>query len=138
MVQCSSYTAAFITYGLYINVMIMDCLAGSNFIGMVVSNAMQKTVKVKVTRPVVHPIVRKTIKSHKNYLAHDENQLCDLGDIVRIEACRPLSRRKHFTVAEIVRSAKGNLKTTTNTTTTTAAAAATTSSNNNNNNSTTA
>ncbi|CDS11206.1 Putative 30S ribosomal protein S17 [Lichtheimia ramosa] len=78
-----------------------------NFIGMVVGNAMQKTVKVKVTRSKLHPIVLKTIKSHKNYLVHDENQLCGLGDVVRIEACRPLSKNKHFTVAEIIRSAKG-------------------------------
>ncbi|EIE78062.1 hypothetical protein G6F57_008454 [Rhizopus arrhizus] len=78
-----------------------------NFIGMVVSNAMQKTIKVKVTSQKLHPIVRKTIKSHKNYLAHDENQACQLGDIVRIEACRPLSKNKHFSVAEIIRSTKG-------------------------------
>ncbi|KAI7861869.1 30S ribosomal protein S17 [Spinellus fusiger] len=77
-----------------------------NFIGMVVSNAMQKTVKVKVTSQKMHPIVLKTIQSHKNYLAHDENQLCGLGDVVRIEACRPLSKKKHFTIAEIIRSAQ--------------------------------
>ncbi|CEG70911.1 hypothetical protein CU097_013867 [Rhizopus azygosporus] len=78
-----------------------------NFVGMVVSNAMQKTIKVKVTTQKLHPIVRKTIKSHKNYLAHDEKEVCQLGDIVRIEACRPLSKRKHFSVAEIIRSTKG-------------------------------
>ncbi|KAI8073270.1 30S ribosomal protein S17 [Gongronella butleri] len=77
-----------------------------NFVGMVVGNAMQKTVKVKVVREKLHPVVLKTIKSHKNYLAHDENQLCSLGDVVRIEACRPLSKHKSFTVAEIVRSGK--------------------------------
>ncbi|KAI8099523.1 30S ribosomal protein S17 [Halteromyces radiatus] len=77
-----------------------------NFVGMVVSNAMQKTVKVKVIRQKLHPVVLKTMKTHKNYLAHDENQLCGLGDVVRIEACRPLSKHKKFTVAEIVRSSK--------------------------------
>ncbi|KAG0167821.1 hypothetical protein DFQ28_005528 [Apophysomyces sp. BC1034] len=77
-----------------------------NFVGMVVSNAMQKTIKVKVTRTKLHPIVLKTIRSHKNYLVHDENQACGLGDIVRIEACRPLSKHKHFSVAEVIRSAK--------------------------------
>ncbi|KAH8550265.1 30S ribosomal protein S17 [Umbelopsis sp. PMI_123] len=75
-----------------------------NFIGMVVSTAMSKTVKVKVVRQKLHPIVMKTIRSHKNYLAHDENAKCSLGDIVRIEACRPLSKNKHFSVAEIIRS----------------------------------
>ncbi|CAO3616269.1 unnamed protein product [Cunninghamella blakesleeana] len=77
-----------------------------NFVGMVVGNAMQKTVKVKVVRQKLHPIVLKTIKSHKNYLAHDEKELCSLGDVVRIEACRPLSKRKKFTVAEIIQSKK--------------------------------
>jgi small subunit ribosomal protein S17 len=46
------------------------------------------------------------MKTHKNYLAHDENQLCGLGDVVRIEACRPLSKHKKFTVAEIVQHRK--------------------------------
>ncbi|RCI07225.1 hypothetical protein CU098_008110 [Rhizopus stolonifer] len=78
-----------------------------NFIGMVVSNAMQKTIKVKVASQKLHPLVRKTIKSHKNFLAHDEREACKLGDIVRIEACRPLSKNKHFSVAEIIRSTKG-------------------------------
>ncbi|SAM09061.1 hypothetical protein [Absidia glauca] len=77
-----------------------------NFVGMVVSNAMEKTVKVKVIRQKLHPIVLKTMKTHKNYLAHDENQLCALGDVVRIEACRPLSKHKKFSVAEIVQSKK--------------------------------
>ncbi|KAI8340797.1 30S ribosomal protein S17 [Chlamydoabsidia padenii] len=77
-----------------------------NFVGMVVSNAMEKTVKVKVIRQKLHPVVLKTMKTHKNYLAHDENQLCGLGDVVRIEACRPLSKHKKFTVAEIVQHRK--------------------------------
>ncbi|KAI8140165.1 30S ribosomal protein S17 [Fennellomyces sp. T-0311] len=79
-----------------------------SFFGMVTSTSMSKTVKVKVTRSKLHPIVMKTIKTHKNYLAHDENQLCKLGDVVRIEACRPLSKQKHFSVAEIVRSANAS------------------------------
>ncbi|KAI9363794.1 30S ribosomal protein S17 [Pilaira anomala] len=86
-----------------------------NFIGMVVSNAMQKTIKVKVISQKVHPIVLKTMKTHKNYLAHDENETCKLGDVVRIEACRPLSKHKHFSVAEVIRSAKDASTTTTTT-----------------------
>ncbi|KAI8879853.1 30S ribosomal protein S17 [Backusella circina FSU 941] len=77
-----------------------------NFIGMVVGNAMQKTIKVKVTTQKIHPIVMKAIKTHKNYLAHDEKELCKLGDVVRIEACRPLSKRKHFSVAEVIQASK--------------------------------
>ncbi|CAO3619153.1 unnamed protein product [Cunninghamella echinulata] len=77
-----------------------------NFVGMVVGNAMQKTVKVKVVRQKLHPVVLKTIKLHKNYLAHDENELCKLGDVVRIEACRPLSKLKKFTVSEVLQTGK--------------------------------
>lgn len=53
------------------------------------------------------------MKTHKNYLAHDENETCKLGDVVRIEACRPLSKHKHFSVAEVIRSAKDASTTTT-------------------------
>ncbi|CAG8459795.1 13846_t:CDS:2 [Funneliformis caledonium] len=77
-----------------------------NFIGMVISTAMQKTVKVRVQRHFMHPKIQKNITRHKNFLAHDENQLCSLGDIVRIEACRPLSKMKSFIVAEIMSPAK--------------------------------
>ncbi|KAI1314919.1 hypothetical protein EDD11_001556 [Mortierella claussenii] len=77
-----------------------------NFMGVVVGTAMQKTVKVRVVSEKVHPIVRKSYKSFKNYFAHDEASKCKLGDVVRIEACRPLSKKKHFTVAEIVAAAK--------------------------------
>ncbi|KAF9298914.1 30S ribosomal protein S17 [Linnemannia elongata] len=77
-----------------------------NFMGVVVGTAMQKTVKVRVMSQKVHPIVRKTYKSFKNYLVHDEASKCKLGDVVRIEACRPVSARKHFSVAEIVAASK--------------------------------
>ncbi|CAG8756395.1 30S ribosomal protein S17 [Gigaspora rosea] len=77
-----------------------------NFFGIVVGTAMQKTVKVRVARQFVHPIVRKIITRHKKFLAHDEKEICSLGDVVRIEACRPISKRKSFTVAEIIRPAR--------------------------------
>ncbi|ORX90547.1 nucleic acid-binding protein [Basidiobolus meristosporus CBS 931.73] len=77
-----------------------------NFIGMVVGTAMRKTVKVRVPRHIPHPVVKKIITLHKNYLVHDEKSKCELGDVVRIEACRPLSKRKSFTVAEIIKPAR--------------------------------
>jgi small subunit ribosomal protein S17 len=46
------------------------------------------------------------VTKHKTYFAHDENETCRLGDVIRIEACRPLSKKKHFAVAEIVQPAK--------------------------------
>ncbi|KAL1919345.1 mitochondrial 37S ribosomal protein uS17m [Calcarisporiella thermophila] len=77
-----------------------------NFVGMVVSTAMQKTVKVRVTRQKMHPIVQKMVKYHRNFLAHDGEEKCSLGDVVRIEACRPLSKLKKFTVTDVLRPAK--------------------------------
>ncbi|KAJ1956279.1 hypothetical protein GGI12_005345 [Dipsacomyces acuminosporus] len=77
-----------------------------NFIGMVVSTAMNKTIKVRVPKRVMNHHVQKELLVHKNYLAHDELEKCQLGDVVRIEHCRKLSRHKSFAVAEIVRAAK--------------------------------
>ncbi|KAF9921957.1 hypothetical protein FBU30_007984 [Linnemannia zychae] len=77
-----------------------------NFMGIVVGTAQTKTVKVRVMTQKFHPIVRKSYKSFKNYLVHDEASKCKLGDVVRIEACRPISAKKHFSVAEIVAASK--------------------------------
>ncbi|KAG9301668.1 hypothetical protein G9A89_016739 [Geosiphon pyriformis] len=76
------------------------------FTGIVVGTAMQKTAKVRVARQCIHPRVKKIITRHKNYLSHDENEDCIVGDVVRIQSCRPLSAKKSFTVIEIVRPAK--------------------------------
>ncbi|PVU94399.1 hypothetical protein BB559_003019 [Furculomyces boomerangus] len=77
-----------------------------NFIGIVVSTAMQKTVKIRVPKRKMHPIVGKEILQHKNYLVHDELEQCKLGDLVRIEHCKKLSKKKSFAVAELIRPAK--------------------------------
>ena len=74
------------------------CLVGS-----VVSTAMAKTVNVDVTRTKIVPKYRKARRYSRRFLAHDENQECSLGDVVRIAPCRPLSRRKHFVVQEILK-----------------------------------
>ncbi|KAG4304787.1 hypothetical protein PORY_001840 [Pneumocystis oryctolagi] len=79
----------------------------SNFKGIVVSSGlMKKTVKVRVARHVMHPKVQKMITLHKNYLVHDEASICENGDVVRIEACRPLSARKRFFISEILQKSK--------------------------------
>ena len=71
-------------------------------IGRVVSNKMDKTAVVAVETPRRHPIYKKTIKRTVKYKAHDENNMCGMGDIVRIIETRPLSREKRWRVAEIV------------------------------------
>ena len=74
--------------------------------GRVVSSAMQKSVVVAVDRLVAHPFYKKTIRRTSKFMAHDENNECHVGDQVRIEECRPLSKRKRWLVKEIIRKAK--------------------------------
>jgi len=61
---------------------------------------MDKTVTVLVDRRVMHPIYKKFIRRSKKYAAHDEANLCKIGDAVRIEECRPISKRKTWQVIE--------------------------------------
>ena len=70
--------------------------------GRVVSNKMDKTVVVAVETPKRHPLYKKTIKRVVKYKAHDENNECRQGDMVRIVETRPLSRQKRWRVAEII------------------------------------
>ncbi|HUZ65874.1 MAG TPA: 30S ribosomal protein S17 [Acetobacteraceae bacterium] len=68
--------------------------------GRVVSDKMDKTVTVTVERRVMHPLYKKFIRRSKKYAAHDEANLCKIGDLVRIEECRPISKRKTWLVVE--------------------------------------
>lgn len=70
--------------------------------GTVVSDKMEKTVVVKVTRLVPHPVYKRIIKRSKRYKAHDEQNRCALGDTIRIVESRPLSRDKRWRVLEVV------------------------------------
>ena len=74
-----------------------------SLIGEVISTKMEKTVNVKVTREIAHPIYHKRIKRFKSYLAHVSSVIPKDGDIVKISAIRPLSKRKRWQVSEIVR-----------------------------------
>jgi len=75
-------------------------------IGVVVSDKMDKTVVVRVTREFRHPLYGKRVKRSKKYMAHDENNECRIGDIVKIMETRPLSKRKRWRVVEIIERAK--------------------------------
>ena len=70
--------------------------------GRVVSNKMDKTVVVAVETLKRHPLYKKTLKRVVKYKAHDKNNECELGDIVRIVETRPLSKEKRWRVAEII------------------------------------
>ena len=64
--------------------------------GIVISNKMDKSIVVKIERKIKHPLYKKTIKRSKKYIAHDEQNECQVGDLVQIAECRPLSRHKHY------------------------------------------
>ena len=64
--------------------------------GIVVSNKMDKSIVVKIERKIKHPLYKKTIKRSKKYIAHDEQNECQVGELVQIAECRPLSRHKHY------------------------------------------
>jgi small subunit ribosomal protein S17 len=68
--------------------------------GVVVSDAGDKTVVVRVERRVMHPIYKKFVTHSKKYAAHDERNRWHVGDLVRIEESRPISKRKHWVVLE--------------------------------------
>lgn len=73
--------------------------------GKVVSNKMNKTVAVSVERKVKHPMYGKYVRKTAKYLAHDEDNACNEGDIVTIAECRPLSKNKSWRLVEIVERA---------------------------------
>jgi small subunit ribosomal protein S17 len=71
-------------------------------VGRVVSNKMDKTVVVAVDYLKPHPLYRKTMRQTHKFYAHDEDNSCQIGDMVRIEESRPLSKLKRWRVVEIV------------------------------------
>ncbi len=71
-----------------------------SFVGVVVSDKMDKTRVVLVTRYEMHPKYKKYIKRNKRYKVHDAKNAFHIGDRVRIEACAPLSRHKAFAAVE--------------------------------------
>jgi len=77
-------------------------------VGRVVSNKMQKTVVVTVDYPRRHPLYNKVMTRTSRFKAHDEHNSCKIGDIVRIEESRPLSKEKRWVVREIVQRAEAD------------------------------
>lgn len=71
-------------------------------VGRVVSDKMDKTVVVAVDYLKPHPLYRKIIRRTSKFHAHDEENACKMGDVVRIEETRPLSRTKRWRVIEII------------------------------------
>lgn len=74
--------------------------------GVVVSNKGEKTVVVQVERKFLHPRYRKTVRSHKKYMAHDAENTCNIGDTVRIIESAPISRHKRWVMEAVLNRAE--------------------------------
>jgi small subunit ribosomal protein S17 len=75
-----------------------------SLVGQVISTKMNKTVNVKVTRIISHPIYHKKVNRFKNYLAHVSSVVPKNGDIVKINSIKPLSKLKRWQVSQIIRT----------------------------------
>jgi len=71
--------------------------------GVVARNSMDKTTLVEVTRIVKDPVYKKHIRRKKKFMIHDEKNECKLGDLVELEECRPLSKRKSWRLIKILK-----------------------------------
>ena len=76
-------------------------------VGVVVSNAMEKTAMVLVSRLKKHRTYKKFVRSQRKYMAHDPQNRCQIGDRVKLVEVRPLSKRKRWQVMEIIET--GNM-----------------------------
>lgn len=74
--------------------------------GRVVSDKMQQSIVVLVTRKVKHPLYGKFMKRTKRFMAHDQENQCKVGDVVRIMETRPLSRNKRWRLVEVIEKPK--------------------------------
>lgn len=75
-------------------------------IGIVTSNKMEKSIVVSEVKKVKHPMYGKYVTKTKKYVAHDEKDDCNEGDVVRILETRPLSKTKNWRLVEIIERAK--------------------------------
>ena len=73
-----------------------------SLVGTVVSNLMDKTIVVNVERRIQHPLYKKYIRRSKKFLAHDAENACRIGDTVKIEECRPLSKTKSWRLVKVL------------------------------------
>jgi small subunit ribosomal protein S17 len=74
--------------------------------GIVVSDKNEKTIVVRVERQFIHPLYKKTVRRHKKFMAHDENNEAQEGDVVQIAEYRPMSARKRWILHKIVEKRK--------------------------------
>ena len=75
-------------------------------VGVVVSNSMEKSIVITVKQKVKHPIYGKFVNKTSRFMAHDEENTCNVGDTVKISETRPLSKNKRWRLVEIIERAK--------------------------------
>ena len=75
-------------------------------VGTVVKNKMDKSIIIAIERKVSHPIYKKYFKKTTKLMAHDENNECGIGDVVKVMETRPLSKNKKWRFVEVVEKAK--------------------------------
>ncbi|MDR2893424.1 MAG: 30S ribosomal protein S17 [Deltaproteobacteria bacterium] len=83
----------------------LEHVNGRTLEGIVVSNKSDKTIIVNVETLVKHPLIKKYIRRHKKYAAHDPNNECNIGDKVQIVEFRPMSRTKRWHLLSVVEKA---------------------------------
>lgn len=71
-------------------------------VGEVTSDKMDKTIVVKVSRSMRHPLLDKVVRRHKKYHVHDENNMAKIGDWVEIKESRPISKTKHMALVRVL------------------------------------
>lgn len=81
-------------------------------LGVVTSDSMDKSVVVRVTRTVKHDVYKRYVRRSQKFMAHDETNVCKVGDTVEIVESRPLSGKKRWRVRRIVRPASGSVEAT--------------------------
>jgi small subunit ribosomal protein S17 len=75
-------------------------------VGVVVSNSMEKSITIAVKQKIKHPIYGKFVNKTTKFMAHDEENTCNVGDTVKITETRPLSKNKRWRLVEIIERAK--------------------------------
>lgn len=88
------------------NQMVQTTKGKREFVGIVTSDKMDKTIVVSIVSKTLHPLYKKYVTRTKKVKAHDENNEAKLGDRVRVIECRPISKEKCWKLAEIVERAK--------------------------------
>ena len=75
-------------------------------VGVLVSNSMEKSIVITVKQKIKHPIYGKFVNKTSKFMAHDEENTCNVGDTVKISETRPLSKSKRWRLIEIIERAK--------------------------------